>query len=185
MGINLVKKIKTESKKGFTLMEVIVAIFLLTVGIIASYALITFVISSTTYASNKFTAAYLAQEGIELVRNIRDTNWVQSGSLFSDGLTSCDGDCAGTDGSGCVVDYLSSQSADIKLDSAYQFHDSMFLSIDANGFYASSGPTPTKFQRQVNIKNQGTYLEVCVWVGWKEKEINHSVVVRENLYDWR
>lgn len=62
--------------KGFTLIEVIVAVFLVTVGIGGVYALIQRTTAFTPVISARLTAAYLAQEGIELVRNKRDSNWL-------------------------------------------------------------------------------------------------------------
>ena len=73
--------------KGFTLIEVIVAIFLVTVGIGGVYALIQRTTAFTPVVSARFTAAYLAQGGIEMVRNIRDTNWL-SGNPWDSGLPS-------------------------------------------------------------------------------------------------
>ena len=64
-------------KKGFTMLEVIFAIFVILVGVLGSYTVIQKTISYTYQSSLRLTAAYLAQEGIEVVRNIRDANWVQ------------------------------------------------------------------------------------------------------------
>ena len=55
-------------------MEAIVAIFVITTGIVGVLSLVTQTISSATFSKDKLIAAYLAQEGIEIVRNIRDTN---------------------------------------------------------------------------------------------------------------
>ena len=63
--------------KSFTLIEVIVAIFLVTVGIGGVYVLIQRTTAFTPVISARLTAAYLAQGGIENVRNIRDTNWLE------------------------------------------------------------------------------------------------------------
>ena len=69
--------IKYKSKRGFTLLEVITAIFILTVGTGASFALIQQTLLASSLIEFKLIASYLAQEGIEIVRNIRDTNWLQ------------------------------------------------------------------------------------------------------------
>ena len=61
-------------KKGFTLVETMVAISLLTVSIIAPMALTTQSLQSAYYARDQIIASNLAQEGIELVRNHRDDN---------------------------------------------------------------------------------------------------------------
>ena len=71
---------------GFTLIEVLVALAILTVAI--SPLLVTAVSSLRVSAliQNNLIASNLAQEGIEIIRNIRDTNWA-SNKLFDEGLT--------------------------------------------------------------------------------------------------
>ena len=64
------------NKKSFTLIEVIVAIFLITVGAGGAFILIQRTIAFTDIISSQLTATYLAQEGIEMVRNARDSNWL-------------------------------------------------------------------------------------------------------------
>ena len=67
-------KFKTRKlQKGFTLLEVLVAISIFTVSTLALLSVLSQGISSTTYAKRKIVASYLAQEGIEYVRNLRDT----------------------------------------------------------------------------------------------------------------
>ena len=58
---------------GFTLIETLVAIALLTVAIIAPMALTVQSLKSAFYARDQVTAFYLAQEAIESVRSIRDS----------------------------------------------------------------------------------------------------------------
>ncbi len=65
------------TNKGFTLLEVIIAIFLITVGVGGAFALIQRTITFTAVTSSQLTATYLAQEGIERVRNTRDGNWLR------------------------------------------------------------------------------------------------------------
>jgi len=66
-----------KNDAGFTILEVVVAISLITVGITAIFTLYQQTISITRVSSQRLIAAYLAQEGIEIVRNIRDTNWIE------------------------------------------------------------------------------------------------------------
>lgn len=184
MKLKFLKIFKKEQPKGFTLMEVIVALFFITVGIIGSYALISSTISSTSYASNKFTASYLAQEGIELVRNIRDTNWLQGeGHTWNEQLATaiCSGTCDGAN-NGCRVDYNSVTSADPTL----LAYSGQFLNIDGNGFYSYSGSNQTKFKRKVSIDSSTVdILRVCVRVEWQEKGKTYQITAQENLYNWR
>lgn len=60
---------------GFTLVEVIVAITIITVGVLSTVSVAN--VSSQASATNeqRVAALNLAREGIELVRNTRDSNW--------------------------------------------------------------------------------------------------------------
>jgi len=58
--------------RGFTLVETLVAIALLTIAIVAPMTLTQQSLSSAYYARDQITAYNLAQEGIESVRAIRD-----------------------------------------------------------------------------------------------------------------
>jgi len=66
-----------KSSPGFTIIEVMMAVTVLSIGIMGAIAAINYNISITSNSINRIIAANLAQDGIELVRNIRDTNWLQ------------------------------------------------------------------------------------------------------------
>lgn len=72
-------KIFNKNKKnqvwGFTLIETIIAIGILLTGVMAVFTLLTFNIAQTANMKNKIIAVNLAQEGVEVVRNIRDNCW--------------------------------------------------------------------------------------------------------------
>ena len=59
---------------GFTLIETIVAVALLLAVVLGPIALIGDALSSAAFSRNTLIANYLAQEGIEFVREIRDNN---------------------------------------------------------------------------------------------------------------
>lgn len=61
-----------KAKRGFTLLETLVAVAIFTIAILALLAVLSNGIASTNYAKRKITATYLAQEGVEYVRNQRD-----------------------------------------------------------------------------------------------------------------
>jgi len=75
--IKNLKKI-SANEKGFSLTEVMIAIMILTVAIISATSLLVGLISSNKNNVKTLQAYYLAQEGVEAVRNIRDTNWLQN-----------------------------------------------------------------------------------------------------------
>ena len=80
------KKI-AKNIKGFTLTEVMIAMMVLTVAIVSASNLLVGLINSNKTITNTMQAYYLAQEGLELVRNTRDTNWLHNQNwLGDDGL---------------------------------------------------------------------------------------------------
>src|SRR3989338_10456135 len=76
-------------EKGFTLIEVIVAVFVLTIGVVGVFALVNQTMAASSILTSRLIAAYLAQEGIEIARNIRDGNFLEAGEPdweWADGL---------------------------------------------------------------------------------------------------
>src|SRR3989338_9028817 len=69
-------------ERGFTIVESLVAIAVFTVGISAAIFVIQQSFTVGSRVKNKIIAAYLAQEGIEVIRNIRDRNWI-SGNVYN------------------------------------------------------------------------------------------------------
>src|SRR3989344_2824734 len=74
-----------KSNSGFTLIEAMVALVLFTIAMGPVFILATSSINVASRIENNLIAANLAQEGIEIVRNIRDTNWI-NGSEFDNNL---------------------------------------------------------------------------------------------------
>jgi type II secretory pathway pseudopilin PulG len=76
--------------QGQTLIETIVAIFILTTSLTASLALTVYVFANSARSLNEITATNLAKEGVDVIRNIRDTNWLESDDKGGPwGLTAC------------------------------------------------------------------------------------------------
>ncbi len=66
-----------NNQSGFTLVELIIALSVFTVGIMAAFSLS---LANTNAAQENYfdiLGANLAREGIELTRNIRDNNWLK------------------------------------------------------------------------------------------------------------
>lgn len=66
---------KKISKKAFSIIEVLVAILIFALWITAVYMLISSSIKANNYTENQIIAANLAREELELIRNIRDSNY--------------------------------------------------------------------------------------------------------------
>jgi len=164
-------------KKGFTLLEVIISISVLTMAVGGTYALISQTLRAASLANSRLVAAHLAQEGVEIVRNFRDNNWLTPGSSWKEGLVN----------GGYEVDYN-----DAFLTPFVGEGRNLYIEyIDsANGFYAyldspELGGTQTKFKRKITIAEDGDdKIDVIVRVFWQERGGNYEIKVVENLYNW-
>jgi len=103
--------IKLNSKKGFTLLEALVAISILMVAVVAPITIAQKGLSSSIYSKNQMIASYLAQDAIEYIKNKRDQNVINdpagdwlSGLEFCLEPDYCGIDTIGTDGNGFVQD---------------------------------------------------------------------------------
>lgn len=162
-------------QSAFTLLETLAAIFVITVAVVGFFALFARLTSTTTFSSSKLTAVYLAQEGVEIVRNIRDTNYLDylGGANWDDNLLP--GEHGG--------DYTSQQIPDPNPNC-----DNKNLKFDGSFYRCTSDAT--KFKRKILITKD--YLDgdekydrinVEVIVEWQEKG-SHQISVKEQLYNW-
>ena len=74
------------NENGQTLVETIVAIFILTTALSSGLALMIYAFSKSSISQDEVVATNLAREGIEVVRGIRDSNWLSQ----EDELIPCD-----------------------------------------------------------------------------------------------
>lgn len=155
---------------GFTLVEVIFAVSLITLGTSSIFSLMQKSNNLASLAKNELEAAYLAQEGVEIVRNIRDTNWLKQRAnpslSWDNGLI----DCA----AGCEGDYN---------DASLTAYTNRFLKIDGS-FYNYDSGKQTSYKRKITItKPEPTELLVSVEVN--RTGMPSNVVVQTELYKWR
>jgi len=68
---------KNNSQSGQTLIETIIAIFMLTVAMVATLGSLQYLLQSSDYSSKQNIASGLAAEGISMVKNTRDTHWLE------------------------------------------------------------------------------------------------------------
>ena len=149
-------------QKGFTIVELIIAIVILSFAIIGIYSFFHPAILLVSNFYFRSTADYLAQEGLEVVKNIRDNN-ILRGESWSQGFSSCV--------AGCQLDYKTgTPPIGGSVNPLEPYNDNNFLNINADGFYSYDAGTPTKFKRKVTItkpfpSNQDI-LKVVVLVKW-------------------
>lgn len=72
-----------KGKKGFSFGETLLAVFVLSVGLLSVVKLFQVSISQSLFLRDATIASTLAQEGVELVRNVRDNDFVAGGNGFA------------------------------------------------------------------------------------------------------
>lgn len=168
----------SNSQQGFTMIELIIGLAILSFGIIAVYSVFFPAITQTYNVSSRLTAVYLAQEGLEIVRNIRDNNFI-AGNNWAQGLLSCN--------LGCQASYKAGTAQQQQADQLAAFNPSQYLTLDADGFYSySETGISTKFQRNITITQElGTdILRVVSNVSWNFNGQPYNYQTDEYIYNW-
>jgi len=178
LTITLFKK----SGEGFTLIELVISVFIIAVALSGAFTILQRVIASATFSSSQLTASFLAQEGIEIVRNIRDENWLTLGDPWQNDIDICmpsvDLFCEG--------DYDENY-----LTPSPQGSEPRFLRINNQGFYSYDDEGRiTKFKRKIYIDNllipggPGDGFSVTVLVQWQDFGRDYEVSAQSYLYNW-
>lgn len=177
----------SHSHKGFTLIELIVAIGILLFGVVLVYSAFSSVAISTNTISSRFIASYLAQEGLEIVINMRDTNVINN-AWWATGLIGSP--CS----TGCQADYKTQSASQLS-----SYSSSSFLKLNSDGFYsydASGTPTtftrkitisipPASFPPQVDCTTTCDYYKVDVEVFWNSNNQSFTYKTSEYMYNWQ
>ena len=161
---------------GFTLIEIMTAITVFSVGILGVFSLVPLAISISQTNSDHLIAGHLALEGMEILRNIRDSNWLEQAqeplTVWNEGLAVCE--------NGCEADYTALSNQDPLL---VVYGSGRYLKLDSDGFYNYASGTVTKFKREITVNSLGSVLEAAVSVQWSPSSA--PVVLKEKFYDWR
>jgi len=170
-----------QNKNGFTLVEALVALSILIVGIISGFILVTKALYDVTIIQDRLTASFLAQEGVELVRQIRDTNYLKilGGTSFDwdDNLK--------TDGDYLISANIYTESIILPLppwqDKGLYYHCSSGLyNYDDTGDVIL-----TTFKRKINIYHVShDEIRVQSIMDWKSKNIDFSFTAEDHLFNW-
>ena len=165
---------------GFTLLEALIAISIFTTSILALLSIMTNGIANTNYAKNKIVASYLAEEGVERVRNMRDNlvlfhsegsqvGWDEFQALVSPG---CD--------DGCRLD-------DADLNNLIECEESCpALLYDAtSGKYNYSSGVGSGYVRTIQAELFGVdEIKISSSVSWTQGSGVKEVTFSESVFNW-
>lgn len=179
--------------KGFTLIETLVAVLLLSLAIGGPLTIASKGLTATLVAKDQFIGFYLAQDAIEQVRFLRDSACLASGG----GPSGCPagswlssfGSCVSADGSAsCYLDSIqgtvtacSGACPTLNYDSTNKYFS-----------YTSGTRSAQQFIRTVTIQNNPSGSSpdeaiVTVSVSWTDRAgiTRVPITVRENIFRWQ
>lgn len=167
-------KFKIEnSRKGFTLIEMLIVVSVVGIGIVGALSFFSISLANQFEVKQELIAAGLAQEGTELVRNIRDYN-VLNGLDWRNGYGPSFRACKTIDYNS-LFDHQCLAAANLTA-----------VCVDPTGRYyqcASGTSGITDFTRTVDISNEadGSIKVVCT-VSWNGRATQSVVYLYENSF---
>lgn len=181
MKINTVKTNISLQKKGYSLIEVLLVTVIIMISFTALFGFSASVIKSDTESRNEVLAANLAQEGLEMVRNIRDSDMLAltDPSDWRDNLPS---------GS----NYMPSINSNGKVTLANAGDASVYYDSSTGGRYyncaASCSGLKTSFRRSITVTQiDANKLQITSDVKWysaTNSSLERSVSAQAILTSW-
>lgn len=159
--------------RAFTLLETLVAVSVLILALVGPFVIAQQSLKSAYYARDQVTAFYLAQEGVEFVRVIRDNNYL-AGTPWLSGIDICVA-------VPCTVDFPNFTYATCPISGC----PPLLLSATGKLYNHASG-TATPFTREIRLI-QGVNpdsMVVAVTVRWTSAGVSRVFTLKETLFDW-
>lgn len=185
---------KKRHSTGFTLIETMVAITILTMAVVAPMSLASQSLSSAYYARDQVTAFHLAQEGIEAVRAARDSKILNN----AQSATPLDLLAGIPTGVPFAVDTRDNRMTQCTTGTCpYMRTDGTFYAygpVGTTNIYQTTLWNPTRFRRTITAEyiahtipsaTPRDEIKITVKVEWRTGRFgNRSVTITENLYRW-
>jgi Prokaryotic N-terminal methylation motif len=177
------------SRRGQTLVEALIALSILTTGMIGITTLLTksFQLNRTT--SDDTQATYLAAEGIEVAKSLIDHDvYEQLSGDNAYGWGTCFGLGPGEAGYyELAYDTIDDATTPCPARSLVPLSDTLYFNPTTDLYsYNSFGATPTDFIRNVKVTDSadGNELDVQSIVTWTNEGLSNTITLEDHFYDW-
>jgi|SRR3989344_741719 len=186
-----------SNRDGFTLVETLLALAIFTISVVALMAVLSEGVADTSYAKKKLIAVYLAQEGVEYIRNMRDTfvlydaGGAQAGwTVFNNNLTDASA-CQGVNG--CyfgdlnAADFSDTTQPMIGIVVTACGTNCPTMLYDATtGKYNYTTGASSGYIRKIWITpaNPTNETKVVSKVSWTQGSGTYNITFSENLFNW-
>ena len=183
------------NNKGFSILEASVVMGVVRIGLLGIFSLVLQNIQVQKVNKNMLVASMLAQEGLELVRNIRDDNWIASP------VVDWDLDIAGWVNNDFAVDYTMSMTEvdDINVaGNIVEATGAKLYFVNVSNYYTHDpdGGTnkATAFSRLITATAVDAsspadgitdYYKIKSHIQWNENNVLKDYIAETHLYNWR
>ena len=182
-GVFGVTSIRTDSKSltfeaGFTLLEMLFAVIIFSFALVSLMTIAGKGIIATTTARQQLTAQFLAEESLEVARNMRDTNYIE-GLPWLTGMDQCQD-------SPCDVDYSSTAKPGLIACDGDDCAERI-LTNNRGTFAVDQTGDVTSFYRELTLTSldQGSeQMLVTATVHWTQRTINRTLVLKTRIANW-
>jgi len=158
-----------KHKRGYILVESLIATTIIVAGLLGIFSLLSQSLGLNRVVSERYTAAYLSAEGIEIVKNIIDNNIINN-RAWNHGLISGE---------------YEADDNDLSLS---LFSNQRLRFDDSNGRYSYASGEGTSFVRKIRVTQLGSgeELKVNSIVDWTTRgDAQFQVDLESRFFNWR
>lgn len=161
------------STSGYLLIEAMVAMTVLTTGVLGIFALMSQSIKLTRVIDDQYIATYLAAEGIEIAKNLLDANPVSAREWNE----------LGFNGNGCYEIDIATEQLNSAPSVVCATGSATPLRLSAQSVYQYAAGEATDYRRTVEIQVIDEIgVRVVSTVKWAGGD--SSVALEDKFYDW-
>lgn len=163
---------------GFTLLEMLFAVVIFSFALVSLMLIAGKGVIATSTAKDQLVAQYLAEEGAEVVRNIRDTNFI-NGDDWLAGI-----ECTKSDP--CDVSY----GGEISLIPVGSSGQPLYSNEDT-GYYAGDETVSgsQKFSRSIYLEqppnSSDNNQKITIVISWQQRSLQRTFEFRTFISNWQ
>lgn len=169
------------NKKGFTLVEVLVAVFVISIALGGAFTAAQISLRYSIASQNRVVAFYLAQEGFELIKNVRDGNFQENLNYWLEYIDVCEDETCRIS----AFPYLNDTWRTIGPCTPGS-GDCLLRMSDDGRIWHTTSLSVTPFERYFTIeKTIDDEIRVDMTIAWTQGSNDYTFETTEYISNWR
>ena len=186
----------SHKKRGFGLLEVLIAGMIIIIMLGALVVVARAALENSIYLQQRTAATYLAQEGLEIVRQVRDSNYIDGDNLSKwNTLAGTDSRSLVTATPGYTMDFVGrprlvatpSPASAVTLDGVVYTRTVSFETgvISASNILGNPPLSPSFTSAQNQLAVSGNAMKAVVTVSWLNRDNTKQIIIEELITNSR